>query len=211
VGPTMVTLDNHSVSSVVSVVNMIVWTDVKTDVWVTVVIGTVMLVVNLETEVEIGISRAPLGRLAVVLVELEVVDEDLVTAICKLGTVLPPLGDDETDSARVVASGRVEMRNEENGGMGCVVESRDVERDDGEECVEIYPVTKGGVGSRELVSVTPWAKTLICSLAVELLLGACERMVGTTVEGASIVVTSPSGVDVLSTARANRTGCVALG
>ena len=56
---------------------------------VTTVTGTVMLVVNLETDVEIGTSRAPLGRLAVVGTEFEVllretsgvVDEDSVVAI----------------------------------------------------------------------------------------------------------------------------------
>jgi hypothetical protein len=67
-------------------VNTTVSTEVKTDVVVTTVTGTVMLVVNLDTDDEIGTSRAPLGRLAVVVTEFDVlltetgdvVDEDSV-------------------------------------------------------------------------------------------------------------------------------------
>ena len=65
------------------------------------------------------------------------------------------------------------------------------------------------------VSVSLWTRTLNCSLLAELLLGGCERMLDIRVEddfGASVVVTPTSRVDVLEkTARAKRTGCVALG
>jgi hypothetical protein len=83
------TVDKVVVTNVESLVNTNVWVDVKVDVKVTVDTGTVMLVVNLETEVEMGINRAPLGRLAVLLAGLIVliarVDgvvavEDLVAA-----------------------------------------------------------------------------------------------------------------------------------
>ena len=57
-----------------------------------------MLVVNLETEVDMGINRAPLGRLAVLLTGLDVLmvrvdgvllDENMGAAFCKLSCVLP--------------------------------------------------------------------------------------------------------------------------
>lgn len=111
----------------------------------TVVIGTVILVVNLETEVDMGITRAPLGRLAVVVAELIVllgpvdgalVDEDLVAAFCKLSCVLP-LRKVETASVRVVVSDTEKTR-----GLGRVVESGDAEVGDDRDCVG----TRRGVG-----------------------------------------------------------------
>jgi hypothetical protein len=233
-----------------------------------------MLVVNLETEVEMGINRAPLGRLAVLLVELIVligrVDgvvavedlapavavedlvaavavedlveavavedwvvavedwvvavavEDLVAAVaaedsvatfCKFSWVLS-LRDKGKAVVRVAVSDTEETR-----GFGVVVENDDAEVGDVGDCVEIYPEISGGVGVWVFVSVTPWERTLICSLVVELLLWDGEGVEYGVVEarveddfGGSVVGTPTSRVDVLKTAaRANRIGCVALG
>jgi len=104
-----------------------------------------MLVVNLETEVDMGINRAPLGRLAVELAELNVlivrldgvlVDEDVIAAFCMLSCVLP-LPEIETASVRVVVSDIEKL-----GGLGSVVESGDAEADDDRDCVG----TRGVVG-----------------------------------------------------------------
>jgi len=104
-----------------------------------------MLVVNLETEVDMGINRAPLGRLVVELAELNVlvvrvdgvlVDEDVVAAFCMLSCVLP-LREIGTASVRVVVSD-----TEKLGGLGNVVERGDAEADDDGNCVG----TREGVG-----------------------------------------------------------------
>ena len=123
----------------------------------TVVIGAVILVVNLEIEVDTGITRAPLGTLAVPLTELNVpiarvdrvlVDEDWVATFCKLSCVLP-LCETGTASARGVVSDAEKVV-----GLGSVVESGDAEADDGRDRVGIYAGTRGGVGGWLFVSVT---------------------------------------------------------
>jgi hypothetical protein len=98
---------------------------------VTVVTGTVMLVVNLETDEETGTTRAPLGRLAVelvgpgmALVEIGVVvDEELITTYGKLNSVLSTVREGGTES--VVASDMVVDGEIGSGREGGVVVSVD--------------------------------------------------------------------------------------
>lgn len=58
-------VDTNVIGDVDSLVVVIVSTLVKTDVYVTVDTGTVMLLVNLDTDVDTGTTCAPLRRLEV--------------------------------------------------------------------------------------------------------------------------------------------------
>jgi hypothetical protein len=114
VDKTVVTYVESPLCAFVSVeVNM----DVYMDVYVTVVTGTVMLVVNLVTDEEMGTTRAPLGRLAVV------VDERLTVKGAKLNSVLSTVREDGTES--VVYSDTVVNGDIGSGREGGVVVSVD--------------------------------------------------------------------------------------
>jgi hypothetical protein len=124
-------VDKTVVTYVESLLNAIVSVEVNMDVYVTVVTGTVMLVVNLETDEETGTTRAPLGRLAVelvgpgmVLVETGVVvDEELIATGEKLNSVLSTVREDGAES--VVASDMVVNGDIGSGREGGVVISVD--------------------------------------------------------------------------------------
>lgn len=82
-----------TVTNVEKLVNGTVSTSVNTEVKITVDTGTVTLVVNVETDTEIGTSRAPLGRLMlrgvdVVLGETVLVLEETVVVLEETVVVL---------------------------------------------------------------------------------------------------------------------------
>jgi hypothetical protein len=86
---TLVTVETKVVSCVMSLLNWIVSVVVTTVVKVVVVTGTVMLVVNLDTDTETGTNCAPLGRLAVVVVDMiRVLDKESVAASSSLRPLL---------------------------------------------------------------------------------------------------------------------------
>ena len=142
----MVAVDKTVVTYVESLLKGIVSVEVNMDVYVTVDTGTVMLVVNLETDEETGTTRAPLGRLAVelvgpvmVLVETGVVvDEDLIATGAKLNSVLSTFRGDGTES--VVASDTVVNGDIGSGREGGVVSSVD-------DCAVTETGTSGAIGS----------------------------------------------------------------
>lgn len=86
VGSRLMKVDMMTVTKVEKLVNGTVSTSVNTEVKITVETGTVTLVVNVETDTEIGTSRAPLGRITlmaagVVLGETVLVLEETVVVL----------------------------------------------------------------------------------------------------------------------------------
>ena len=190
-------------------------TSVNTDVTTTVVTGMVMLVVNLDTDVEMGTSRAPLGRDTVELTGGDVMLGETAVVLDEIDDVLlvetGGVVDDELVLSAILwapPSSMLLLRLVEDETEGVdVSEVMVVERDVEDAELEVDPVVVVDGCSETLVCVADvldvlllWARMPTSSLSVVVAPRVVDEMVSL------VVVPSTVAVVVLVTARATRFG-----